>query len=560
MSLSTFETRTKTSVATAAALSAYDDTPLASGDLAFVSDGVTGVYYTLLKKSVAVVDGASVLATKSGVGRWVLTSDEMGSQVTVPNYAALAALVDPAVPFKGGQVFVESSKSIWIADLDSTATPNNATVIARVGGGNWLRVLSFAHPAWFARDEWWIDAVAGSDEGEGSSNDPLATLREWSRRYIRWQTLTPPVAINLLTDIPTTDTIAPTGMVDDTSTFDPVELTVNGQRTTVYTGVFDVVTAPVPAANTPGSFDGGVGFVAATHLERMVVAENGSTAWIIKSQSAQVARISPWVGPAPLAGDSFTVVTLTSFRGAVILGGVPSAFAIAFVDLNLDGGDQIRNLHGVCQYSFSRMGRFEYQASGKGGQVNVYYGTLVTRNADVYPQLLNQNGSVRYEFSAALGKPLFISDALLKNTVLQGLQVTLASGSSADPLSGAPVGQGVFVSVGVFDAPAAAPAVLIGRNNTLVVETAFYGANQNAIGVFIEGGSTMLVIGTSLVPSITGTVQQLLFSNGEVIPTIDPVTGLGVAGAALTTFAAWDATYGRDALNPRDGTRLISAL
>lgn len=69
MGVSNIETRPSLSKDSAAELSALDDTPFKSGEIAYLTDQDKFFY---LKRNSAVTPSSTVLVTKSGVGRWIL--------------------------------------------------------------------------------------------------------------------------------------------------------------------------------------------------------------------------------------------------------------------------------------------------------------------------------------------------------------------------------------------------------------------------------------------------------------------------------------------------------
>ena len=65
---------------------------------------------------------------------------------------------------------------------DSTAATDGITVIAAIGGGNWLR-LDPAPEAWGLQTSWYVDSIIGNDEATGlDSSHPIKTHIEYERR------------------------------------------------------------------------------------------------------------------------------------------------------------------------------------------------------------------------------------------------------------------------------------------------------------------------------------------------------------------------------------------
>jgi len=77
-----------TTVATRTALSAVTDSSLGDGSLAFNTESLYRAPWTLDKLSTLTADGVTVLATKSGTGRWILTSRYQGTAVPITEVGA----------------------------------------------------------------------------------------------------------------------------------------------------------------------------------------------------------------------------------------------------------------------------------------------------------------------------------------------------------------------------------------------------------------------------------------------------------------------------------------
>jgi hypothetical protein len=231
-----------------------------------------------------------------------------------PNVANLTALgaIDWSTSglANGFQYYVHTQRSFWILSQTGTETVDGVTVIAAMGGGRWIRDLSFSHPSWTYAGSYYIDATNGNDEYTGQAQTagannagPLKTHAELARR-LGSNPLKPPISptvaswnemqINVLTDLPNTDPIN-CDFVIPRATF--VRYTGNLGKSTVYTGSVTAFSALSVAGNTPYQVtDSAIGSWT-TYLGKRVRITNAGTNqnacfWVGKDLGAQQARIS----------------------------------------------------------------------------------------------------------------------------------------------------------------------------------------------------------------------------------------------------------------------------
>lgn len=127
-------------------------------------------------------------STSHGTNRWTPRVDNpdlnaLGTSglYAVQNVAELSVL--DTAPFENGAgVAMRSVLDIWLWNQDSVLAPDGITVVAAVGGGNWVRQMTTA-AEWLARATWFIDGAAGDDENDGAlAGTALATFEELWRR------------------------------------------------------------------------------------------------------------------------------------------------------------------------------------------------------------------------------------------------------------------------------------------------------------------------------------------------------------------------------------------
>lgn len=113
------------------------------------------------------------LASQPG-GAYVIT----GAVIIVPTLAALAAL--PA--WSDSLVRVSSLGCLFAATPIGTAIADGITVVDGVGV-QWLRLTATSDTKWQSQATWYVDAVAGNDEGTGLVGAPVKSFEEIQRRW-----------------------------------------------------------------------------------------------------------------------------------------------------------------------------------------------------------------------------------------------------------------------------------------------------------------------------------------------------------------------------------------
>lgn len=558
----------------------------------------------------------------------VADGDDDCDTICVPNIAALAAL--PAELEDQQRVKVATLDGFWEKDVSSTATPDGITVVAALGGGNWLRL--FAHSAkWTNQNTYFIDPVAtggvGNDENLGNTAAvPLNTLAEVWRRLQRFNITTistPQVyayVITLMRAIPDTDSYRPSGQIAEQDTNGNVfSFVLRGTRTpapingvvggplTGTTGTLSFNTNNTNAAigagaNTQAQFDGGVGFVPAANLGKLVVIDTGGPlpvlAWITRDNGGTLAQVSEFVtvdsqpttsvitlqgaaGTAPFAttGFPYQIVDLTSFGPDLSTVGSPiirHRFEnIDFVPLTTSvSGLSFRSV--AFEFITSRIQRQPnwIGATGDCRACGIDFPSLATfAVADGSTNALIACGLRNVEVAAFSSGSLNLADTHVEAGFARtGLlfQAIPSFGGTTNPAN--LVLGSIRVTgtrgFGAFRAPAGRSGVIGRRFGTFDIIGTLYGQGNAVAGADISQGATMGVLSTTT-PIITGAVQEVLIDSpdtvgapaapGAIIPSIDPLTGLPVAGVAITTWATWaGATYDRSVMNLKNGSRIVN--
>lgn len=312
--------------------------PYARGALVFVNENKS--YYGWDSTSAALHIPPDVIeprVTVGGRGRWLFLAalaPNAGSGVLAPadtiSVAAVRRLVDIDTTdlADGSVIWVNSVESFFSFDETSALAADGITVIdPTVGPGRWLRV---ENPSlrWQKQTAWFMNAVSGNDEFDGSSAaslggvvGPIRTPAELVRRINR----------GIITANTTVDLAA--GTYGDfsplTITLAGATFTVRGALTIAATGTLSAVTATNPAAGTRGLETNTLGdpaFVDETRLRLTSGPNAGALSWVTSVPAANQANDSRWglVDPAlsvtptvvaPAIGNTYAVETYDTTIG-----------------------------------------------------------------------------------------------------------------------------------------------------------------------------------------------------------------------------------------------------
>lgn len=333
-------TQIATSQPTKVALSNTPSDQFQGGDLAFVQEEfVAGrcALYALVPTSGPAVNGVTVLAVyQNANARWVALSLVAPSgTLVVPNIAALQALDSAGYP-SGQLVNVQTLRSAgyFVLDKDSTATPDNITVVDALNAtGNWLRQENEAL-SWTYQTTWYVDPAAGNDEGTGATPaTALKTVAELARRLTCvFQNST--YTVNVLGTVPNTDSFVDRRKIvtgATTATNNGSAIIFVGQRTslgTITSAAGTKQTAPNTAAATAqAELVRAAGAWVNGDVGALAVDAGGNTAWILSAKdAAATARVTDWISSTgayatPGVGDTVTLYSVTSWKATVICGG-----------------------------------------------------------------------------------------------------------------------------------------------------------------------------------------------------------------------------------------------
>jgi hypothetical protein len=540
----------------------------------------------------------------------VLLGQNLRCPECVPDLATLAALPTLTLD-ECCHVLVLKLDQKFEFSRTSTATPDGITIVAGNGGGNWLRISSVS-PRWSLQANWFVDPVTGNDENDGNTAaTALKTLAEWSRRVVRLHASTTPFyTITLLNDIPDTDIFRPTGEVDATDSNNNVILIVmKGQRSAAFTGTTGAGSlVTVPSTNTQATFDGGVGFVPAAHIGKMIEILDGPPgavtnrlAWVLKQDAAgpTIARVSEYItvnpttlpattvalAAAPAAGVPYRVVNTTSF-GPEFLGmgsplfkyhfiditlptsAFPESFTITMIRANLSTCSISRNTTSLlggsgtfygCGFSFvtsTEVGWLPGCAVATIGCafVNAILIVVVTGNA-TFSDTVVQSGAIRTV--AEIPQPAFggtFTGVLFPGGILR------TAGTRG---------------VGVFDSPANRSGIEIRRGGKMFVLGNLYGKDNGEYGVDVREASSVQIrnvsgVSPAIVPTITGALGDVQLDGATSwYQQLEAHSGALAAAVVvpLTTWAQWNAPvalnvsgFARNVVSHKTSANIIDTL
>jgi len=358
-------------------VSEFDD-----GSEAWVSSQQTG--YVLFKNSPLPIDGVTVVAPLVGSpsagapgAAWVKEIIEELAAAGDPIILSIENLTDLAnvnvTPLLDGTLaYVKTVRDFYNLRKESGATEDGITIVTPVPppptfpGARWLR-LNLSSPDWLQQATWFIDPVAGNDEGDAlTSGTALKTHEELVRRIGDG-------VINIAMTVSLMNNFGPTNPVRVHFTVGSSgSLTYRGMlATTLHTGMFTAVSAAVPAANTalqltdPTVSPANIVNTATGGPKRIRItsgAGTGAIGWVSKDLGGGTYRscgmtigstslagilLALFAGNVtPVAGDSYVVETgfvqISNFSVDITGSGVLPAFPpfvsrLLFVDIDLLG-------------------------------------------------------------------------------------------------------------------------------------------------------------------------------------------------------------------------------
>lgn len=528
-------------------MSVVDATDLASrpianlrdGDRAYVTSRVglpEGPLFFLNRTSTATVDGIGVLATLGGVGRWLSEAMYGGSDNTIIA-ADAAALASAATPGResGSEAYVATFRSYFRLDRTSVAVPDQKTVIAAVGGGNWLR-QELRDPTWSSQAAWEIDPASGDDENTGEPGAPLQTWAEFVRRVT---TLGVSMTVTIL------DNIAENLVGEFGAVTNGLTLTVQGNPTVLATGTIAVVANPNPATNAEGTLTSASVADWTPYVGRIVECTSGAAATcqtVVMANVAGVAQIPFWArrttfsNPLPVAGDTIRVLQLTTAPSAQF---VTDNLALIVRYLDLTGTSWLNAIGGGSTPVFEAC---------EVATVLVLTGLPITLFGCSRKAGGSFVGPVRTTFIGG-GWFAALSPQNSGQFVCQGTisyaAVTIGGTGTQDNGNG-PSLEINTGGLGIFNV--AGTALAVRHGGRIGATGAIYG-DGNTVGCQVEDGGIMQLT-EALTPTITGVTEIQIDGQATVVPPLVAGDLAVPAASALTTWAQWAAApFNRVAVN-----------
>jgi len=464
----------------------------------------------------------------------------VGSRSTIAGEArfSLKAMGTQKIP-DGAIVYVQSVKAYFQLDKSSTDTPDDVTIVAAaLGSGNWYRLgwNSTGPNPWLSQATWYIDAVNGDDEDDGSTAaTALASHAEFERRLGQDFLLQIQMTVNILSDL--NETIHLRGRVEGVNT---VFLRyVGAVKSVLYSGTVNAYQPPSANA-TPEDGEGqltdsGVSDWTDVGGENLIgkrvhfTGDNSythiSNTSILGVDTARVGRPfrfngggagSPYSAATPVATDAFDVEELYAVRGCdvfvtrpwTLAGGLNDGASVIFEGLFWTGlvgtGSSAMIFHGEspqfgggagAYVAACSVGPSQLIGSGSGGCRFVACTTIQNSNGGV--ATLDAAGGLWGVYGQAGGRMNFshcLVDFITDNSYFDRGNVTFIE--SARVLK--------IASFGVYDAPAGANSSAVRVSNSWGRFSENWGNATAEYGFFIEGYAWY---GT--IPTLSGTVADI---------------------------------------------------
>jgi hypothetical protein len=523
----------------------------------------------------------------------VQLAEDASSGPDVANIAALSALNDVA-ELNGAIRRVVTLLQSFMLDRASTATIDGITVVATLSGvGRWHRILSHV-PQWTNQSAWERNFATGNDENPGTVLLPLKTCAEFTRRVrvAKYSSSFTPYVLHIQDDVDVANDsfqwnpslFSTTGTLSsalDTG-IGTTLLTITGNKTVVDTGSLTGAVVSL-TGNAKSTITRAAGVFAVGDIVEFTSGPSIGTRVYITSAGA-TGGINPWnlnsTTPAP--GDTFNVVTLTRFGPQLsgymsISGARVEVSQCEFPGATFGTGD-----YEIQGYVLRLLNCLSRISIGAGIGARVRYSSGVTTPCAIIRTSLSffavERGFVALQFFTSVNVVwdlftdpgrLTVSRSEIQNGCFR--QGGIGSVPSQDA--------GCFLRVDrarVFDVPTTVAgnpleggtgdvgAALIMKRGAIALVRNLVGSSVNAgtSGVDISGGARVYNQGTPA-STVGGALQELVMDAGAIIPSIDPVTGLPVTGAATSPITTWAmlaaAPYSGNAMNLVNGTKFVAA-
>jgi hypothetical protein len=533
---------------------------------------LSGAQYTALEaqRALGSLDyewtGAPEYATGS------LFTTATGSISVVANKAALAA-VDGALLEDHTEIFVTTYLQPWIIEKTSAAALVDDTVIAAVGGGRWFRKL-VSHPVWTNQIAWEQHSGTGNNEATGAPGFPVKDLAEICRRLREVNTSL--YTITCLAPVLSTDRVRLTlNYAATAGALDGVNFTFVGSRAVIFAGAFTATSDTVTATNSQATVTDAAAPWAANLGRHLVMTSGpavGATAVILRDLGAGVARVSEWIFEAtgifpvfpatPIPGDTYNIVSELSFAAPIQLQGTDTEkTAVVFNQFQIDTALVTPRSVDVrfvgCRHTVAP----NPPSNGFFGSVELvmtgcawFFATPTRFALMVIGRLeITGGGAVNTRLEC-----LALGSVRANKLVMNG--GSLRSGVAPNPGQTGQFIVSTNLPLGLFDAPAGEPALLLNRGTTAAINATIYGSGNLHVGVDVRNGSR-LWIAAGITPSIVGAVADVrLDEAATAMPALEPSAGLVLpALSALTTWAHWAAApFSRNVVSYKTGSAITN--
>ena len=512
--------------ANVAALSTIGDTALSDNAEAAVL--TLDQRFALVKSSTATPDGITVVATKSGVGRWIR------KLTPVPKYTA---------------------QTTWYVDPQNALASDENTGLS----GSPLKTLAEVSRRLVVADvtNYTVNLLSDTQAGDTWNYNP-----HWSSTFS-----------NPLSN----------------ATFGTV--TIQGKQTAVLAGNVVQGSGTTTLGTTPSSNQQAqlnAGFSWATYVGSMVVMKTGTMAgyiaWVLKDLGSNTARISNWwlpgtaplvgngtsaaLGACPANGDTFDIVSFTKFNGSALHSGnairnvtVWNSVAFPSTSVFVVEGCDVRPSMCLFQCSLS-------PATNRGQAFN---GTL-RMFGSLYAPTGSPNGVAVFDERFRLVNSAMLNTAVngqntgrleIINSVFQNCPVRCGrsfpgfGGDTSETGGQLAVFAGTY-GMGIFDSPTHGLEIV--READVTVDAPLYGSGNTQFGAYVnDGGHLMFRSGQS--PTVTGTSGDVQLGGAtNVLPGLEASAGGSLpATAAMSTWSAWAASpFNGQAMNHTNGSKILT--
>jgi hypothetical protein len=475
-------------------------------------------------------------------------------------------LVRPITVGQGTALYVVFADGVWIPEFTTKPIP-------------------------FTQVAWAVNANTGDDTGPGTPAKPLQTLAEFTRRLTSaiYAGGFGPYTIQLQTDIPATDSfqwtpalISTTGTIPnnaDSGNTQPL-VVLNGTQKVLNTGSVLAYVGPSGNAKVTVQRSSGTFSVADAILFTSGAAA-GALVFALSVTGGDTAQINPQSLPGvPAPGDTFSVVSFSNFNiplqnvtapqgmswtinNVTVPSSVPSyecdglilTFTNSVIQTPIRPGIGSRFKPQNClimSFDQTLTSPSAFLLVERGtllGQFNSYL-NMVVDTVTISGQV-GEGGSEVENGAFRIG-----TEGIYESSQAQCF-MSLAFGMRFFDWPN-PIPPNPIIGFGSGDTPGAALVIRAGGHAQLS-EGSYAGQSMNAgtVGAIVAEGA-QLANGPNANITVTGQLQDLSFDFGAVIPSIDPLTGLPVAGVPITSWVQLDSPpYNASAMNLANGTAIV---